>query len=456
MKTLVPTRVLLPLLLGLAISIAVLVFAERGYRRLDAGNRMITSSLELQTDLNELRALVTDAETAQRGYLLTADRQYLEPYKAATPRIMSRFLQIQGRVRKAGSSEQIARLAALENLMATKIAEVEATIALFEKAGGAAALARTNTDVGNLAMKEIRDTIDAMGAEERTRLYEGIAQWDRDITTLRVGLVLMTLSTIALLAIVWLLARRELEARARASELMIADQQRLEREVRKRTVELTELSSHLQSVREEEKRKLARDLHDELGSLLISAKMDASQAKSQLRNGDAAPVAARLDGVLGMLDDAVQIKRRIIEELRPTLLDTMGLVAALEWQVGEACDRAGIAWEVTATGLDDGIPDDVSIALFRVAQEAVTNVQRHARARAFSADLVRRDDELTMVLRDDGIGISEADADHLSHGIAGMRQRVQALNGEFRIRGRAGAGTVIEVCVPLARGSTGR
>jgi len=452
MKTLVPARVLIPLLLGLAISIAVVVFAERGYRRLESANHTISTSLELQTVLNELRALVTDAETGQRGYLLTGDKRYLEPYTSAAPKIIDRFARVRDFVLRTGGPEQQARLVTLDNLIRTRLAEVEATIALFEKSGGKAALQLTYTNIGNRTMGEIRDTVDAMATDERARLYTGIARWDRDITTLRTGLQLMTVSTIALLLIVLLLARRELAARARASELMIADQHRLEGEVEKRTTELAALSSHLQNVREEEKRKLAHDLHDELGSLLISAKMDASWVKSQLRAGDPAALSGRLDGVLGMLDEAVQIKRRIIEELRPTLLDTVGLLAALEWQVGEACQRAGIAWEVAASGLDDELPGDVSIALFRVVQEAVTNVVRHARAHSFSVDIVRADSELTLVISDDGIGISDdVQGKRLSHGIAGMRQRVRALHGEFRIRGRSGVGTVVEVRIPLAR-----
>jgi signal transduction histidine kinase len=451
MKTLVPARVLVPLLLGLGISGAVLIFAERGYERLESANQRISKSLELQSDLNELRALVTDAETAQRGYLLTGDKRYLEPYKDATPKIMSRFIHVRDRVMQRGSAAQQTSLFKLEDLIRSKIAGVEETIAVFEKFGGKAALARTETDVGNRTMEAIRDTIDAMAMDERTRLYAGFARWDQDITTLRVGLQLMTVSAIALLVTVLVLARRELAARARASQLMIEDQRRLESEVERRTAELAALSTHLQDVREEEKRKLARDLHDELGSLLISAKMDASWVKGRLPPDQPGAVSERLEAVLGLLDEAVQIKRRIIEELRPTLLDTVGLVAALEWQVGEACQRAGISWEVTASGVDDDeIPADVSIALFRVAQEAVTNAVRHARARNFGVDVVRVGDELTLVIRDDGIGISEGALQKgLSHGVAGMRQRVRALRGFFRIRGHQGAGTVIEVRITL-------
>jgi len=450
MKTLVPTKVLIPLLLGLAISIAVVVFAERGYRRLEAANRTIATSFELQNVLTELRALVTDAETGQRGYLLTGDKRYLEPYRDAKPKIIDRFARVRDFVSRTDGIEQLERLAKLEHLIDTRLAEVQATIAVFEKSGGKAALERTNTDVGIRTMEEIRGTIDAMATAENARLFTGIARWDRDITTLRTGLQVMTGLTVALLLIVLLLARRELAARERVNRLMVEDQRRLEAEVEKRTEELAALSSYLQNVREEEKRKLARDLHDELGSLLISAKMDAAWVKSRLGGGDSGALSGRLEGVLGMLDEAVHLKRRIIEDLRPSLLDTVGLVATLEWQVGEACQRAGIAWGVTASGLDEELPDDISIALFRIVQEAVTNALRHARPRRVGIDIVRVEREVVLTVKDDGIGISESvQRKGISHGIAGMRQRVRALHGKFSIRRLREAGTVIEVRIPL-------
>jgi signal transduction histidine kinase len=208
-------------------------------------------------------------------------------------------------------------------------------------------------------------------------------------------------------------------------------------------------------VREDEKLKLARDLHDELGAVLVSAKMDVASARSRLRATDTG-ANHRLDRALGTLDEAVQVKRRIIEELRPTLLDNIGLESALEWQVGEVCGRAGLAWQVNAGGLDGELPGDVSIAIFRIVQEALTNVVRHARAKSVNVEVVRSADEVMLIVADDGVGVpDDVQRDRLSHGIAGMRQRARALRGEFSIRGRPNFGTVIEVHVPLPRSDSG-
>jgi signal transduction histidine kinase len=448
MTRLLPLRVLAPLLFGLAVSIAVLIYSERSYRRLDEVNRLIATSLETQAVLNELRALVADAETAQRGYLLTGNKRYLEPYTFAVPRIADRYVKVRDFIMRTGEPDQRARVSHLNNLIGKRLAELEATIALFEKSGGKAALDLTTTDVGNSVMRQLRSTLDEMIVEEGTQQYDRIALWNRDVATARIGTQLMTVLSVFLLLIVWLLAYRELAARGRASELMQADQRRLESLVDQRTTELSDLASYLQSVREDEKQKLARDLHDELGAVLVSAKMDVSSVRSRL--GPIDPAAGeRLERAQATLDDAVEIKRRIIDELRPTLLDNVGLEAALEWQVSEVCRRAGLTGRVSAGGVDERLPHDVTIAIFRIVQEALTNIVRHAEAKSVEVEVVCTTDEVMLVVSDDGKGISGDVQRAVSHGVAGMRQRARALRGEFSIRGRPDRGTVIEVRIPL-------
>ena len=147
--------------------------------------------------------------------------------------------------------------------------------------------------------------------------------------------------TLILMLIVWLLASRDTRQREQRRRTAQDDKQRLQAIIEERTAALSELSNHLQVVREEEKAKLARDIHDELGGILVSAKMDVAWVEKRLRERDP-DAAAKLDRTLQTLDAGVETKRRIIEELRPTLLDNLGLPAALDWQVHEICDRAGI------------------------------------------------------------------------------------------------------------------
>jgi len=250
--------------------------------------------------------------------------------------------------------------------------------------------------------------------------------------------------------VVWWLVRRE-TLRREAERLRLAGEQaRLEGLVEERTGELSELSNYLQTVREEERSRIARDLHDEMGGILVAAKMDVASAAKHVAASDP-ETGTRLARALKSIDEGIAVKRRITEDLRPTLLDNLGLSAALDWQVREVCDRAGL---VSTLNLDEGgepLPPDVAIALYRIVQEALTNVVKYAKAKNVTVDLVRSAGGVSLTFRDDGVGLPEsAPASRLSHGIAGMRQRVRALNGEFRIEGAPGAGTTIEVHLPVA------
>jgi signal transduction histidine kinase len=442
-------KVLLPLALGMILSVGILVFSEFGYRRLELANRQSTSALEMQTRLTDVIASIIDAETGQRGYLLTGDPTYLEPYKAALQKLDPALAELRDTIGRDGSPAAQERLTKISSLIGRKVNELESTLALLDKSGREAAFQLIDTGIGKRTMDEIRSEAGAMANELRTSVSTGLTRWTQDIEFARVGMVLMTAFTMALLLLVWTLARRELARREEQQRRLAQEQVRLERLVAERTAELSELSSYLQSVREEEKSKLARDIHDELGGVLVGAKMDVAWAIEHTR-GDDVGVTAKLERAVKMLDEGVDIKRRVIEDLRPTLLDNLGLAAALDWQVRGTCERAGLGCALNLGELDTELPPPVAIALYRIVQEALTNVVKYAKARNVNVEMVRTDDGVSILLEDDGIGLpADAENNALSHGISGMRQRVRALHGEFRIHAKPGGGTLLEVHIPL-------
>lgn len=439
----------MPLALGIVVSIAIAAYAELAYRRLEQANREMAVALEMQATLHATLAQIVGAEGGQRGYLLTGRREYLQPYEAAVPAIGQSISALRELLVKRGTAEQREIVGRFNNLVGKKLAEMEATLDLYEKQGADAAQTLTETGIGQRAMTAIRDEVDQLSATHRRQFEEAASRWYDDVRFARLGMQAMTLVTVLLLLVVWALVRRDMRAREQRSVTLEQEQQRLETLVDERTAALTELSNYLQTVREEERAKLARDIHDELGGILVSAKMDVSWAEERVRRVDTA-AAGKLERALKTLDDGVQIKRRIIEELRPTLLDNLGLSAALEWQAHEICDRAGLACEIATPEDDSSIPPTVAIALYRILQEALTNVLKYAQARQVSVDLAVADGSVMLVIEDDGVGIPDnAQGNRLSHGISGMRQRVRALRGEFSIRRRREGGTLIEVHVPL-------
>jgi signal transduction histidine kinase len=222
-----------------------------------------------------------------------------------------------------------------------------------------------------------------------------------------------------------------------------------ERLIALRTRELSELSTHLQQFAEKEKSELARHLHDELGGLLTAAKMDLSWLQSRLTQ---APYGERLTQLGSVLDDAMSLKRRVVEDLRPSLLDHFGLPTALRAHVEHVCSKAGLDCDVTMSDEAESIPKELAIALFRVIQEGLGNVVQHAHAKqvrlALSADTQR----YLLMLTDDGCGMKMNDSTfRWSHGLSGMRHRVEALGGTFTIESSPAEGTTLRVEIPRKR-----
>ena len=221
----------------------------------------------------------------------------------------------------------------------------------------------------------------------------------------------------------------------------------LESLVEARTRELSALSTHLQELSEKEKSELARNLHDELGGLLTAAKMDLSWLQSRVTDPALQDRLAQLGAVL---DEAMDLKRRVVEDLRPSLLDHFGLPTALRAYVESACVKAGLRAELALPEDGAPMPRDIAIALFRIVQEGITNIIRHAAARSVALRFALEPDGCQISLSDDGRGFDTSDPKfRWSHGIPGMRQRVRALGGQFEIESVPGAGTTLRVSIPL-------
>lgn len=237
------------------------------------------------------------------------------------------------------------------------------------------------------------------------------------------------------------------EATHRQRERLAAERQGIEFEklLELRTRELSELSTHLQELAETEKSELAKHLHDELGGLLTAAKMDLSWMQSRLTE---APYGARLTQLGNVLDEAMDLKRRVVEQLRPSLLDHFGLPTALRAHVESVCTKAALQYDVVMSEDAESIPKEYSIALFRVVQEGLTNVVRHANAHQVRLALTSDDARFLLLLIDDGSGMKLNDSPHWSHGLAGMRQRVQAMGGRFAIESSPAAGTTLRIELP--------
>jgi signal transduction histidine kinase len=274
------------------------------------------------------------------------------------------------------------------------------------------------------------------------------ARWQESMETSREAIVTAVGLDVALIAVLALLLIRDQRRVLEETRTQASLAERLESEVDGRTRELSSLSAYLQTNSEREKAKLARELHDELGGILTPAKMDLSWLQGRL--GNSPEYMERMGRLAGLIDQGIDLKRRIIENLRPSLLDHLGLASALQWYVDEACKASNLQCNIRMSDQLERLPADLEIALYRIVQESVTNVVKHAHAKRIDLAVERTAEGLHVEIVDDGVGIADLErAKTLSHGLAGMSHRVRSVHGTFDIRSRPGHGTRIEVFVPL-------
>lgn len=226
------------------------------------------------------------------------------------------------------------------------------------------------------------------------------------------------------------------------------------RELQDSTDRLHALGRHLESVREEEQTRIAREVHDELGQLLTVLKMDVRWLQRHLP-GDGETVSRKLDAMNDQLSAAIKTVHRIAAELRPPLLDNLGLIAAIDWLADSCTERTGVVCSFVYSGgeaesLDKALDKDLATTLFRICQEALTNVARHAQAATVQVCLVVTEFDIKLDIVDDGLGIAPAQAaDPRSFGLIGMRERLLPWNGRMTITGAPQQGTTLSIAIPL-------
>lgn len=238
--------------------------------------------------------------------------------------------------------------------------------------------------------------------------------------------------------------------------LLVVSRRKASDEVRESREELRALSSHLQTMIEDERTRISREIHDELGQELTSLKFDISWLRDRAVLANSKADREKLTSVLKDIDSAINSVRRIATELRPPVLDTLGLTAAIEWQAKDFEKRTGIRCTFNRMEEDIPISMDAATTVFRVFQESLTNVARHAEASEVRIALERSDSHVSLQIADNGKGIGSTETHGVeSLGILGMQERVRLIDGDFSIGNRNDHGTVVSVEIPLLeRGST--
>jgi signal transduction histidine kinase len=428
--------------------VALFFLTGAGQERLQEAGERLQKSAQREHVIEQLQNSISRSVAGQRSFLLTGEQRYLSNYEKNVAEVEPRLERL--RVAYAGAGSEVADVRSLHVLVGKRLADLSMIIAIQKSQGTPAAVSLIKTSVGSETGEAINDVLDQLRDRETRERADADAHWAQTLSLSRWITLAGTIFNMLLVGIAARLVYMDMRRRTLLTAELRDQKLKLELEAEERNRELVELSTHLQNVSEREKASLARELHDELGGLLVGARMDISWAEQRLAKDDP-DMKSRLHRVQQNLSAGVDLKRRIIEELRPTLLDNVGLFAALRWQLKETCGRAGLKCIESYPDEEPRFSSEASIALFRIAQEAFTNILKHAAAKSVDIALDLDEDAIVMQISDDGNGIPAGLTTAVaSHGLASMRHRVRALGGRLDIRSSASGGTSLLVRIPLA------
>ncbi|EGJ12517.1 CHASE3 domain-containing protein [Rubrivivax benzoatilyticus] len=440
-------RSALALPLAAVAALVILFINELAYRDSVASLDQLGTRGSARVELQMLRGALVDAETGERGYLLTGRKEYLDPYEKAAASVPASVERL--RTYFAGDPEATALMQGIVTTVDQRLSDLATAVRLYDEGRHEAWHELLMSNIGLDKMERIRTLGQQLLDHESQLIRADRADVYETLRLQRIGVNAMTaLSLLALMLFLRQTASFD-EVQRRHALALQAEKDHLETEVARRTRDLTDLANYLQTAREDERSRLARELHDELGALLTAAKLDAARLKRSL--GTMSPEAeARLKHLNDTINDGIGLKRRIIEDLRPSSLSNLGLVAALEIQAREFSQRSELPVQVELE--DVPLADSAQITTFRLVQESLTNIAKYAAARrvTLTLALARDGDRARIAVRDDGRGFDPETVSGTAHGLMGMRYRVESQGGAMRVHSRPGEGTLIEAWLPLA------
>lgn len=429
--------------LVVAVAVAFLTVNEFSYQRARDGLASGDEMLAQRVEARRLQLMLQAAEAGQRGYLLTGQREYREPFDQARSQLEAQLTRL--RTLFADDADTKSSVREIEDLTRRKVSELKTTVEMFESGNVSGAVEVVKTGIGRDHMRALDELISSTVVQEEIKMAYARRNLINTLLVNRLGIAALVLVSLLSLALSARQSRRLNAAREERRAELQHERDRLETEVDRRTSELTELARHLQTVREDERSRLARELHDELGGLLTAAKLDVARVKSRLKSAPP-EIAERISHLVSSLDAGIALKRRIIEDLRPSTLSNLGLTAALEVLCGEFARRSELK---VHTSFDEVVmADDVQLTAYRVVQEALTNVAKYARASRVTIRLSNDGTLARLSIADDGVGFDTSGVPRVSRGLAGMRFRVASHGGRLDLHSKPSQGTTIDAQLP--------
>ena len=422
---------------------AVLMVSEATYEETTHTLRGGIALTDARLQTVRLLQLLTDAESAEYGFVLTGQDKFVTRFEQAQKELPGVQLAVTGFLLKQGSDGAVAARRVGE-LTDRKFAQVARSIVLARAGDAAAAGALGRDAAAHEEVTELRHTLSAhlqsataMQQVARVSIYDALL-------ASRVAIGSLTLiSLVSLFLFLWQIRRQDRERREESGRLKI--------EVQIRTARLTELATYFQSVREDERANVARELHDELGAVLTVSKLEIARARNK---ADAHPeILAALARVIQSLDQGIALKRRIIEDLSPSSLTHLGLKIALENLCHDMSQTLTIPVRLTMASFQ--LADPAQLAVYRFVQEALTNIGKYASATNVTVALTVVAGHVAVEVRDDGVGFDALASRVGHHGLSGMQFRAESLGGSMSVLSIPGRGSTLRIEFPQSRTDAG-
>jgi len=437
------------LAMGFAAIIGVLIAS---YININIGENSIypTNANHVRIDnLDLLKEHIVEAETGIRGFMLTRDPGFLEPYQSNLPLIYADLRKIKQSYQAYPLKERLL-IDRLDKLVAQKLLNIQLT--LHASGLGNQQRAQQLMYDGKPVMDEIRNVQGELRSHILEHHKRAMAKSIKGLSLMEGVVYVLGVSSITLLIIWFATTQRQQRLRKEFDKILLEKNHALEKKVQSRTEELVALAGYLSNARETEKANLARELHDELGALLTAAKHDAGWIERKMPADIPLDIRDRMARLQQTLNSVIALKRNLINNLRPAMLHDLGLLTALRNLADEFASATDIQVKTELPTNEMNIPEPVALALFRIVQEAFTNSRKYSRATEVVLELFENEDTLTLNLYDNGIGFDLESPTIARHGLSGMKHRVQMLKGKIEIVTAPGKGVFITVEVPTQAG----
>ncbi|HEX5538577.1 MAG TPA: CHASE3 domain-containing protein [Methylophilaceae bacterium] len=451
-------RVILALAGYILLAVLAVALTDAWIGRLANLNTQIAHTKDTLTTLAQLRANVMQAESIQRGFLITSRPSYIATYDEAVKQAEANLHQLEAQLQPEGNARNAADQDLLKRITADiegKITEMQMLVSLVRDGNASEAVKVINTDEGLIKMANFLNDSSTLIAAKKQELRLFTQGRDRTMLAGRASVWASILLVLILLVLAVKQLLGEIMNRDRLSKKLGSDVVNFERQLEERTRLLKMMAVDYQYDVERERRKLARELHDELGSILTATKMDISWVLRKIK--DTCPEASdKLTRTMRYLDQGIQFKRRVVQDLHPSLLSTFGLIPALKALIESAAERSQWQLDMMLPSETTPISDALGLIAYRLIQETLNNAAKYAEASKMSVHLQIDEQYMKLEMEDNGKGMDMTQRAAVTHGLEGMRHRVIGIGGKLEIKSEPGKGMFTLALIPLEAGHADR